>query len=93
MENKELKEAVVGLLVLATFIAERAKDGLKLDDAVALVTKFQTDAVFAQALKDAVEGVGKIPEEVKDLDLAKTLDLIVYLVPKILDVVQALSKK
>ena len=53
---KELKEALVGVNELAIFIAMRLKDGIGLDDAMAIWSKLSSDEEFKQKMgKDLVE--------------------------------------
>lgn len=89
---KETKEALHGILVLGAFVASRAKDGLKADDGLALVQKLMSDdEEFKKALSDAVDGIGQVPAEVKDLDVQEGLDLIIGAAPDILKIVDALK--
>lgn len=76
----ETKETLVALLVLGKFVALRAKDGLDLGDAVALVEKFVLDAEFKGVLEAGVKGLDAIPEEIKDVDISESLELVGLLV-------------
>ena len=81
---KETKEAVLGLVVLGAFVAERLKDGAGMDDLSALVLKL-LDADFKAKLEAAVTGMNKIGEEVSDISLSEAIELI-GLLPEILEV-------
>lgn len=81
---KETKEALLALVLLGKFVADRAKDGLAIDDAVALAQKL-SDPAFVDVLKAAVEGVDKVAAEVKDLSFAEVLELAGVL-PEILKI-------
>ena len=76
----ESKEALVALLVLGKFVAERAKDGLDLADAVELVKKFVLDEEFKGVLESGVKGLDAIPAELGDIDLQEAVELIGLLV-------------
>lgn len=80
---KETKEAILGVVALGAFVALRAKDGLQLDDAVALVGKLTSDPEFMAKLKSAIDGIDKVPAEVKDLQFAEIIELAALL-PEIL---------
>ena len=68
---KELKEALVGVNELAIFIAMRLKDGIGLDDAMAIWSKLSSDEEFKQKMVAAYDGISQVPAEIKDLDLAE----------------------
>lgn len=74
---KELKEAVIGVNLLAVFLAERLKDGLDLGDGIAVWQKLSSDEDFKQKLVEAFEGIKAVPEEIKDMDLAEGIELMV----------------
>lgn len=91
MENvgvKETKEAILALVILGKFVADRAKDGVQLDDALALAQKFAADEAFKAKVMAGVEGLDKIPAEVKDLKLAELLELAQVL-PEVLAALKA----
>jgi hypothetical protein len=89
---KETKEAIMGLIVLGAFVAERAKDGIKLDDLTAAITKFMTDVEFKNQLTAAVDGIEQVPAEIKDLSLAEIFELA-QVIPQILDLLSSLKAK
>ncbi len=76
----ETKQALVAILTLGKFVADRAKDGLDWDDAGALVSKFVLDAEFKGVVNAAVVGLDAIPEELGDIDLQEAVELIGLLV-------------
>lgn len=84
---KEAKEALVGVNELAICLAERLKDGVGVDDMVALFMKLQSDDEFKAKLAAAADGIGAVPAELKDLSLAEGMELAVVqiaYVPKLL---------
>jgi len=72
---KELKEALVGVNELAIFLAERMKDGVGVDDAMAVFTKLTSDAEFKDKMSAAFEGISLIPAELKDVDLSEGMEI------------------
>lgn len=74
---KETKEALVGVLAVAEVIAKRLKDGVGLDDAMAIVAVISSDEEFKAKMVLAVEGYKAIPEELKDIDLSESVELMV----------------
>lgn len=72
---KETKEAVIGVMKLGAVIAAQTKDGAQFEDFGALIKKYNEDAEFKAALDLAYADVGLVPEEIKDLDFAESLEL------------------
>ena len=89
---KELDEALKGILAIAVFVAERAKDGLALDDGIALFDKVTNDAEFKAKVDAAIKGIELVPAEAKDLDLQEGVSLIVGLAPELIKMIEALKK-
>ncbi len=85
---KETKEAILALVILGKFVAERLKDGAQLDDALALGTKLVGDAEFKAVVLAGVEGIDKVPAEIKDLSMVDALELAQVL-PQILAALKA----
>lgn len=71
----ETKEALIGVNELALYLISRFKDGLGLDDALDLFAKLASDAQFKEVFSKAIEGIGNVPGEVKDLDLYEGMEL------------------
>lgn len=72
---KETKEALLAMFVLGKFIAERAKDGVDLNDAMALFTKLVADPDFKGKLDAGVKGYEQIGNELGDVSFAEGLEL------------------
>lgn len=73
---KESKEALVALVILGKAIANLAKDGLDLGDAVALGSKLIADEKFRNALVEGVKGLDKVGPELKDIAASEALELL-----------------
>jgi hypothetical protein len=83
---KETKEAILALVVLGKFVADRLKDGAGFDDALALGQKL-SDQEFKAKVLAGVDGIDKIPAEVKDISLVEVFELA-KLIPDILVEIQ-----
>jgi len=81
---KESEEALVGVLKLAALLAKRLKDGIDLADAMEIYKVLKDDPDYLAA----VEGIGKVPEELKDLDVQEVIELagkVLVHIPKLID--------
>lgn len=72
---KETKECFIAGNEIGIFILQRIKDGLGIDDALALVAKLTADAEFQKIIADAIDKVGLVPAEIKDFSVAEGLEL------------------
>lgn len=90
---KETKELVVGLLKVATVLAESFKDGVQTQDIGVIAAKIQSDESLKAALLAAYNDVELAKEEIKDLDLAKSIELVGAALPEVLALIKAVSKK
>ena len=90
---KELKEALVGVNELAIFIAMRLKDGIGLDDAMAIWSKLSSDEEFKQKMVAAYDGISQVPAEIKDLDLAEGIELAVLQAQMLPALIAAMKKE
>ena len=90
---KETKELLVGVNELSIFLISRLRDGLDTGDFVAFYKKITEDDKFVDFMKVAYQDIGKVPEELGDIDLFEGFELSklqLEYVPKILE---ALGKK
>jgi hypothetical protein len=72
---KELKELLVAVNEVSLVLVKLLKDGIQLSDGMELVGKLVGDEEFKSKLAAAVEGITKLPAEIKDLDLQEGLEL------------------
>jgi hypothetical protein len=84
---KETKEAILALVLLGKFVADRLHDGLQLDDALALAKVITEESDFKTKVLAGIEGLDKVPEELQDFTFAEILE-IATIVPEILAVFQ-----
>jgi hypothetical protein len=89
---KESKEAIDGSVEIAKFVISRAKDGIGIDDASALVMKLLADEAFKAKLQSAIEGIQLVPAEFKDLDFSEGVELGVFAAGKAKEIIDELKK-
>ncbi len=89
--TKETKEALQALIAVVGFLAERLKDGVGVDDAVAIFSKLTSDDVFMKKMKAGYEGIDKVGDELKALDTAALTALGFEIAPDIIDLLVKLK--
>jgi hypothetical protein len=89
---KEIKEALVGVNALAVLLAERMKDGVGIDDAMAVWAKLSSDEAFKAQMVAAYQGISLVPAELKDIDLAEGMELAVLQIQMMPALLAALKK-
>ena len=92
MGIKELKEAVEAINEIAILLCERFKDGLGVDDAVAIYDKIKEDADFKAKMIAAYDNYKLIPEEIKDIDISEGLEVAVIQIGYVSKIIEALKK-
>lgn len=80
---KETKEALIGAVALGAFVIERAKDGIDMNDAMALAGKLASDEDFKMILQQAIMGIDQVPAEIKDISFAEAIE-IAGVIPELL---------
>lgn len=85
---KETKEALIGLVVLGKLVSDRLKDGVQLDDAMAIGQALLVDGSLKEKVMAGIKDAEKIKDEVKDMDLAKILELA-KVIPDLIKEIQA----
>lgn len=83
MDVKESKEALVALAAIGKVVIDFAKDGVDFGDAVALGSKLVTDEKFRAKVTAGVQGIDKIPAELKDIAASEALDLVEALIDEV----------
>lgn len=87
--TKETKEALIAVISILEFFNERFKDGVGYDDALAFISKLFSDDVFVKKIKNGLDGMNYISEELKNLDTEKIAALGFEIAP---DVISLLNK-
>lgn len=85
---KETKELLIGVNELSIVLVGLLKDGAQVSDAAALIEKMKSDPEFMAKLQAAYDKINEVPAEIKDLNLAEGLELVIEqakFVPKILE--------
>lgn len=85
---KETKEALIAMVMLGKFVANRLKDGVQLDDAMALGTALLLDGEFKTKVMAGIQGAEMVPKEVSEMDMADILELAKAL-PEMIEIIGA----
>lgn len=85
---KETKELLVALVLLGKFVSDRVKDGVQLDDAMALGQALLLDGEFKSKIEAGYKDADKIGDEFKDFGLVKALELM-QVIQELVVIVQA----
>ena len=83
---KETKEAILALVIIGKFVADKAKDGLDFSDAMALGQKLM-DEQFKAKVMAGVHGMELIPAEIQDMKMAELFELA-QVIPEVLAEIQ-----
>jgi hypothetical protein len=86
---KELKEALIAVVKVAIEVKKVAKDGLQLQDAMALYAAYQANPALKKAVDDGLAGLSGLGDEAKDLDLKEIVELLMALAPEVVAFVEA----
>lgn len=88
---KETKEAMIGVLVLATLLSKHLKDGFQLGkDATAIWLEIQSNDELKNQFVAAYEGYNMIDDELKDIDLKESFELVAAAGPEIQKLIEQL---
>jgi hypothetical protein len=82
LKLKETKEFVRGAILLGKLFAKEMGDGFQSSDLITVARKIAVEEQFREILWDAVKGVQKIPEEIKNEQMT---DLAIHLGSTVLD--------
>lgn len=72
---KETKEALDGIFAIGQEVAKVAKDGVQVKDAATVAEDLLAHPEFKAKLIAAIEGINKVPAEVKDIDFGEGVEL------------------
>lgn len=89
---KEVAEIGAFVRVLVKFVAERAKDGVGVDDLIALVTKALTDDAFVAQANAAITDAEKAIAELADLDRNEAKFVLGLGADIVYDIIEAVKK-
>ena len=88
---KELQEALDVMFSLSLHMTSILKDGYQASDIPAIIEVFTKDEEFKKKFSLAMDGIGKVPEELKDLDFKEKIEIAVgaiLFVPKFVEVLR-----
>ncbi len=91
IDVKDTKEMLIAVNELSIFLIGRLKDGIGMDDAMAAFAKMQSDEEFKNIMGNAIKGIGNIPKEISDIDIAEGFELAkvqIDYIPKILGAIK-----
>jgi hypothetical protein len=91
--TKETKEALRAVIAIIEFIIERTKDGVGVDDAFAIWSKFSSDAVFKAKVKAGWENVEAVRNEISNLSTAGITALGFEIAPELIALLLKLKKE
>jgi hypothetical protein len=86
--NQNVKELLVAANKVSVVLVKLLKDGVQFSDAVALFEALVKDAALKAEIDAALKDFGQLGAEIKDLDTAEVLELVVVqaqLVPALLE--------
>jgi len=89
---KEVKELMMAVNALAVELIKVFKDGIQASDAAALIGVISGNPELQAKLMAAWSGIGSVPAEVKDLDVAEGIELVVMQAQQIPAILDALKK-
>jgi hypothetical protein len=92
MEIKETKELVKGLVELMKVSAEIFKDGFQAQDIIDGYVKLSSDPVKKAALEAALKDIQAVPAEIKDINLAEGIELVVVIAQELPALLAAFKK-
>jgi len=85
---EELSELIKGLFAFSGHVIDALKDGFDLTDLPVILSKLGYDP----EVKEALEGLGKIGKEVKDIDLQEGMQLGMIVMSEIPDLLKRFKK-
>jgi hypothetical protein len=89
---QNVKELAIGLIVIATMLAEEFKDGVQATDAISIFAKIKGNEELQAKILLAYNGIDQVSAEAKDINLSEGVELIVALIPEIKKMIEAISK-
>lgn len=88
---KETKEALVGMLALAVVLTKHFKDGVQVGkDFAAIYAEIVSSPDLKEKLEVAYEGYNLIDDELKDVDLKESFELLSAATPEVLKLIEEL---
>lgn len=92
MNNKEVKEVLVGILAIAELLAVEFKDGVQASDFADIVAKIMGNEELKAKLLSAYNDIDKVPSELKSMSVAEAVDLVAFAIPQLVSLAGAIKK-
>lgn len=90
--TKETKEALRAIIAVIEFVIERTKDGLGVDDIVAIWSKIKSDEVFKTKVKAGWENIELVRNELSNLSVEEITVLGFEVAPDLVALLLKLKK-
>jgi len=84
---KETKEALIAMAILGKFVTDKLKDGVQLEDAMALGSALLVDGEFKSKVMAGIHGIEMVPKEVSDLSAADIIEMC-QIIPELITIVK-----
>lgn len=90
---KETQEMLLAVLEVAKVLGPILKDGFQAgQDLAAIFAQFAVNQELKDKIEAAADKADQVSSEVKDLDIAETLQLLTVALPEIIEVIDAWKK-
>lgn len=80
---KETEDVAIALLKVGKLVVDRLKDGVDMNDAVAIGTALLVDPAMKATIEAAIKDADKVDEEIKAAGVAEWLQLSAKLLPEL----------
>lgn len=89
---KETKEVLALVNSLSLLIISKAKDGVQVQDGMDIASALFSDGEIKTAVAAAVDGITKVPAELRDLNAQEITELVVMEAMLVPQIIAALKK-
>lgn len=90
---QETKEALIAINEIAVFLVQRLKDGVDINDVIAIWDKLKDDEEFKSKLEAGWKNIKDVPAEIKDIDIMEGVELSMLQIQYIPKYVEAFKKE
>lgn len=92
MNIDETMEALDAVMMIVVLMIVRMKDGIGMDDAMAVWEKMKDDVEFKMAMEKGFDGIKKVPAEVADLNMIEMSRIAMKMLGYMPEIVAAMKK-
>jgi len=86
--EKKLLDAMISIIVI---LAHDFKDGVQATDFITIATKINENAELKKELLEVYNNIDQIKADAKDFKVKDGVELVTFLIPKIMEVYQAIK--